>query len=350
MTPEANDDGKIRITSEDLERVSLPKRDDTAGEARNYGTVTESPLAQSTRAERGSIFMKAWCYLGLAGLAGAGMAWALCEPWFIDDGAHSSWANHLIFPLMLVLMCAGFALAESLVEHSYRKAAIRGALSLALGTVLGFVFYFIANIIFSIGLAILAQGGGLSEKSPGFWITRAIAWMGFGIAGGVVYGIIGQSGKKCLYGIAGGMLGAGLGGLVFDPIALAMGGAAVSRLVGMALFGLATGVGMGLVEDALKDRWLYVAAGPLAGKQFILYKPVTVIGSLQASDIYLFKDPSVLPTHAVIEMRGQRPFVRAAGPATIQGRPIREALLQSGDALQIGRYMFLYRDRERQAR
>ena len=35
---------------------------------------------------------------------------------------------------------------------------------------------------------------------------------------------------------------------------------------------LATGIGMGLVESALKDRWLYVVSGPLAGKQFILYK------------------------------------------------------------------------------
>src|SRR5581483_8264920 len=88
-----------------------------------------------------------------------------------------------------------------------------------------------ANVIFSIGISILAQSGGLSVKSPGLWITRAIAWMGFGVAGGVVYGIIGQSGRKCVYGIAGGVLGAGLGGLIFDPISLATGGAAASRAI-----------------------------------------------------------------------------------------------------------------------
>src|SRR6185437_10893964 len=76
-----------------------------------------------------------------------------------------------------------------------------------------------------------------------------------------------------------------VGGMVFDPIALATKAGAPSRAVGFALFGLATGVAMGIVESALKDRWLYVAAGPLAGKQFILYKPVTVIGSSQQSDI-----------------------------------------------------------------
>ena len=98
------------------------------------------------------------------------------------------------------------------------------------------------------------------------------------------------------------------------------GGAGISRAVGMALFGVATGISMGLVEGALKDRWIYVAAGPLAGKQFILYKPLTIIGSDQSCDIYLFKDPSVQPQHASIELRGQRALVRAAGLVLVQGK------------------------------
>jgi hypothetical protein len=163
----------------------------------------------------------------------------------------------------------------------------------------------------------------------------------------VVYGIIGQSGKRCLYGIAGGVVGAGLGGFLFDPVALALGGAEASRAIGMALFGVATGVCMGLVESALKDRWMYVSAGPLAGKQFILYKPITTIGSDQSCDIYLFKDPAVQPRHAIIELRGPRAFLRAAGPVTMEGRPVRETLLESGASVRIGRYAFLYRDRER---
>ena len=78
------------------------------------------------------------------------------------------------------------------------------------------------------------------------------------------------------------LLGAGLGGIIFDPIAMATKGGAPSRAVGFALVGIATGVAMGLVESALKDRWLYVTSGPLAGKQFILYKPLTTIGSSQS--------------------------------------------------------------------
>ena len=345
-----NDTGKIRITLEDLERIAAPgPQEASGGVSHGYGNIAETPLPTDTAESGGSIFMKAWCYLGLAGLIGAVLAWAICEPRFMDGGT-PTWANHIIFPLMLVLICAGFGVAESVVERSPRKAALRGLVSLGVGAVLGFVFYFIANLIFTIGISILAQSGGFSVRSPGLWITRGIAWMGFGVGGGVVYGIVGQSGKKCLYGIAGGVLGAGLGGLLFDPIALAAGGAGASRAIGMALFGAATGISMGLVESALKDRWLYVAAGPLAGKQFILYKPVTTIGSDQSCDIYLFKDPAVRGQHAVIELRGSRALVRTAGPVQIQGRLVKEAMLESGNSMQIGRYAFLYRDRERAAR
>jgi hypothetical protein len=47
---------------------------------------------------------------------------------------------------------------------------------------------------------------------------------------------------------------------------------------------------MGLVESALKDRWLYVTSGPLAGKQFILYKSETTIGSRQESGSHGYGD------------------------------------------------------------
>jgi pSer/pThr/pTyr-binding forkhead associated (FHA) protein len=113
------------------------------------------------------------------------------------------------------------------------------------------------------------------------------------------------------------------------------------------LLGLATGVAIGIVESALKDRWLYVASGPLAGKQFILYKPLTTIGSSQSSDIYLFKDTSILPRHGIIELRGAQTFIRSDAPIFVSGAPTRFRALQSGDLIQIGRYAFHFRERQR---
>jgi hypothetical protein len=252
-------------------------------------------------------------------------------------------------PVLVALMTLGFGIAESIVERSAQKALIRTALALPLGAVLGLMFFFLANIVFAVALQICALMGVQSFRSPAFWIARAVAWTVFGLAGGVVYGIVGQSYKKGKFGVLGGVLGAGLGGLLFDPISMATGGssAALSRAVGFAIFGLATGAMMGLVESAMKDRWFYVVQGPLAGKQFILYKPQTSIGSNQQSDIYLFKDPSILPAHASLTANGSRLMLRANGPVFVSGSPVSSRVLMDGDLVQIGRYTFRYKEKSR---
>jgi hypothetical protein len=171
--------------------------------------------------------------------------------------------------------------------------------------------------------------------------------MVFAAAAGVVYGLVDRSLKKGRYGVIGAVIGGGIGGVLFDPISMMTGLGGPSRAVGFGLIGLATGVAIGIVESALKDRWLYVAAGPLAGKQFILYKPVTTIGSSQQCDIYLFKDTSILPQHGAIEMRGAQTFLRSDGAIFVSGQPARMRALQSGDLIQIGRYAFHFRERQR---
>ena len=111
--------------------------------------------------------------------------------------------------------------------------------------------------------------------------------------------------------------------------------------------GASTGVAIGLVESALKDRWLYVSGGPLAGKQFILYKAQTRIGRDQSNDIYLFKDVAVQPQHAVIELRAGRAVLVAAAPTLISGQSVTQRTLQNGDLIQIGRYSFSYQEKQR---
>jgi hypothetical protein len=352
--PPDNDDKAIKITLEDLAGVATPEAipsNASAGQlatgTRNYGSVAEAAeKAEPVPEDHGSIFLQGWFYLGLAGFVGAFLGWAIAEPGFVDGGGRR-WGNTWITPLIVTLLCLGFGIAESIVERSVRKALLRAAMSLPLGVILGFVFSAVADLIFAIAVAIAAGAGVQSSRNPAFWVARGIGWMVLGAAGGAVYGIVGQSSKKALYGILGGVIGAGLGGVIFDPIAQISRGGAVSRAVGFSLFGLATGIAMGLVESALKDRWLYVTAGPLAGKQFILYKPQTTIGSSQQSDIYLFKDPSVLPKHAVVEINGARVQIRALGDTQVFGRPIHLQVLQSGASVRIGRYGFRYQERHR---
>lgn len=353
MSPDKNNE-PIKITLDDLARVDVTPPAPAAplpgrgpGGAKVYGSVTDAAdKPVETHEEHGSILLQGWFYLGIAGLLGALLAWALAEPAFVDSGGHR-WGNIWMMPLVVTLQCVGFAISESIVERSPKKAVVRGLLALPLGVILAFVFDFAAEIIFRIGVTIAAGAGAQSFRNPAFWVARGIAWMVFGAAGGVVYGIVGQSSKKALYGALGGVIGAGIGGMVFDPIVMISKGGAPSRAVGFALLGVATGIAIGLVESALKDRWLYVTAGPLAGKQFILYKPRTVIGSDQKCDIYLFKDPNVLAEHAIVEIAGARVQFRALGPSYVSGQPARVQVLQSGNSVQIGRYAFRYSERQR---
>lgn len=350
--------GRIRITAEDLEQVAPSESalsptaalatPATEGTARGYGNIRDTASAELPLSEgKSKLFLRSWFYLGAAGLLGALAGWGAIEPFF-RDGLESSWADLLMIPSVVAALCVGCGIAESVVERSTRKALIRGSIALGIGIPLGFIFNFIANIFYNVLLSIVAGSGALTPESPAWWACRALAWVLFGASAGLVYGVVGLSGRKLLYGLLGGMLGAGIGGALFDPIALAMDSGSLSRAVGFGLFGLATGVAIGLVESALKDRWLYVSAGPLAGKQFILYKPLTTLGRSQGCDIYLFKDLSIQELHATFEMRGSRVWVTAHGPVYASGQPIKQKLLENRELLRIGRYSFLYQERQRQ--
>jgi hypothetical protein len=353
---------KIRITAEDLDQVqptpatwgavasggASPAAQPGESAGRSYGNIRDTASSELAVPEgKGSLFLRSWFYLGAAGLAGALAGWGAMEPFFID-GPEQSWADHLMVPSVLTAICFGCGIAESVVERSAKRAAIRGAVALGAGAVLGFIFNFIANIFYSILLSIAAGGGDLTPDSPAWWACRAMAWALFGASAGLVYGAVGMNGKKLLYGVLGGILGAGIGGALFDPIGMAVDTGALSRGIGFGIFGLATGVAIGLVESALKDRWLYVSAGPLAGKQFILYKPVTTMGRSQGCDIYLFKDLSIQEMHATFELRGPKVWVVAHGPVYASGQPVKQKLLENRELLQIGRYSFLYQERQRQ--
>lgn len=361
----ANDPNKIRITWDDVNEaevdqptpvaipVSRPVRPVADG---SWGTISPQPnVATSAATSGGSVVLKGWFYLGMAGLAGAFLAWLFCEPSFEDEGVQG-WGNAFIFPLMVILMSIGFGSAESVVERTWKRAFLRGLASTGLGLVLGFVFYGIANVVFAILTGLLVNLGADADglpSNPLFWLVRALAWAVFGMAGGLIFGIVSKSGKKTSYGMLGGVIGAAIGGVLFDPISLMAGGAEASRVIGMSILGASTGIAIGLVESALKDRWLYVSGGPLAGKQFVLYQDMVTIGRSQSNTIYLFKDPGVLEQHATIEHRAGKSLMTAYGPVVVSGQPLQARMqraLSNGDSIQIGRYTFTYAEKERAAK
>ena len=342
-------DEKITVSWDDIQKneapqaPSVPPPQPQSGWGRIDTPIQPTLQGRATQGG-GSIFMQSWFYLGLAGFIGAFLAWMLCEPSFSDAAGESSIGNDLLFPLMLVLMSIGYGTAESIVERSTQKGVTKGIISLCVGVVFGFLFNYIANVIYNVLLNLFSAE---SYSNPLCWIARSVAWGVFGIAGGLVYGIVSASGKKCFNGLIGGGLGAAIGGLLFDPISFITDGGEASRAVGMSIVGAATGIAMGLVESSLKDRWLYVASGPLAGKQFILYKPRTVLGSNQTCDIYLFKDPSILPQHATIEQTPSGTCISSSTLLTISKQSVQSKRLARGDSITIGRYTLIYDEKQR---
>ena len=341
---------KIVITTSDVARVrdvprpaSAPITPTNASGSRDWGTVHGAQGSNSgVASSSGNPFYKSWVYLPLAGLLGTLIGWAVCEPFFFDKGPEG-FGNWALFTLSVALMCVAFASAEAIVERNPLKALIRVGIALLAAAVIVPVCEYGGNVIFR---TLLMQIGDVTLASPLRWLSRSAAWSLFGAAGGVVYGIGGRSLKQCLFGVIGGVLGAAVGGLTFDPLAMLTQHGGASRMAGLAACGVATGLAIGLVENALKNRWLYVAQGPLAGKQFILYKPITVFGNDRACDIYLFKDPTILPQHAAIQVQGAQAMLTAAGPTTINGRSVMSpnVRLRSGDQVQIGRYVFRYEE------
>ena len=99
-----------------------------------------------------------------------------------------------------------------------------------------------------------------------------------------------------------------------------------------------------LLEEAAKQGWLKVATGVITGKQFILYRNPTVIGSSPKAEIYLFKDPTVMPRHAAINGVGGEFLLTALNNSTVflNGKPVRQQRLQTGDQIRVGNTIFLF--------
>ncbi|MDQ3439084.1 MAG: FHA domain-containing protein, partial [Planctomycetota bacterium] len=157
--------------------------------------------------------------------------------------------------------------------------------------------------------------------------------------------------KKLLIGMLGGLVGEIAGGVLFDSIArVTENNQHLSRLVAIVAIGLVTGVATGLIENAVKSGWFKVTAGLIAGKQFVLYRNPTYIGSSPQCHIYLFKDPQVGRRHAAVHVvpGGFEIEDLPLGAKTIvNGKPVTRARLRNGDRVSIGATSFNFQEKVR---
>jgi hypothetical protein len=280
---------------------------------------------------------------------------------FRELSARTQASSFLLFALVGGLIGLAIGAIDGLVCRLVRRALIAGAVGLVVGFVGGFISTLLANLAYAplSQLAMKHEGTAVGSLSAfGFLLQmggRALAWGLAGITMGLGQGIAMRSRRLVVYGLVGGVIGGLLGGLAFDPVDLIMLGGIkpsshVSRAVGIALVGASVGAMIGIVELLARDAWLRMTAGPLTGKEFLIFKDVMNIGSSPRSDIYLFNDAEVADLHATIRAVGDECEIENRNefpPAIINGRSFKRSRLRHGDEIRIGRTIFVFEKRQR---
>jgi hypothetical protein len=246
-----------------------------------------------------------------------------------------------------MLIAASLAAAEKLVDRNYSQAIVNGIVGAALGLVGGAV----VSLFFAKILNSLRGGGSGADAASSRILAYAVAYGVLGLFLTIAPGIMMRNGKKLVIGMLGGIVGGLIGGAIYDPIfSVTDGSDMIGRLVALLAIGLFAGLGTGLIENAAKNGWLKVTAGLIAGKQFILYRNPTFIGSGPECPIYLFRDPQVGKRHAAIHIVPggfELENLPMGGDTLLNGKPVTRTRLRTGDAIQVGATAFAFQEKVR---
>jgi hypothetical protein len=362
----------IRITRDD---VFSPKVDEVLAREGSFGMRPDQFMGKETEKRSGiaRVLYSSIFYTALAGGLGVCIGWLIVEP-FISDKAmagaeeggffEGALGALLLWPIIAGLGALFVGCVEGLAGRNWTRAAIGGVIGLGIGFGGAFVLNFVAGILYSVTVLLVMKVGDPPHGQQYFtaddcnkigylvWMVgRAVAWAPMGIAVGLGPAIHMRSKKLAFNGIVGGLLGAFLGGLLFNPLASIFPGddAWISRGFGFTAIGLGAGVMIGLVENLAKTAWLYVQAGALAGKQFIIYKNPTVLGSSPKCEIYLFKDEAIEPKHAAIHVFGNRHEIEdldTPAGTFVNGKKVTRQPLKSGDRIYVGETVLDFSERE----
>jgi hypothetical protein len=250
----------------------------------------------------------------------------------------------LVFGVSGMLIAGALSIAEPAVERNWPSCIINGSVGATLGIVGGIIVALFAERLYH-----LLGGSDGSINSARQILARVVQWSVVGLFLTLAPGVIMRNLKKLLIGAAGGIIGGALGGLLFDPVAH-VAGREFSMLIGLCAIGGVAGAASGLIENVAKSGWLKVTHGLIAGKQFILYRNPTYIGSSPDNQIYLFKDPQVGRRHAAIRIVPggyELEDLPLGVPTLVNGHAVARHRLRTGDQLQVGATRFLFQEKTR---
>jgi hypothetical protein len=243
---------------------------------------------------------------------------------------------------MIIALC--LAAAEPIIDHNVHGALVNGAVGAMLGLFGGIIVsLFVDRLHAALGGS---ETGGLTTGQQ--FIANAVK---FGVIGAfllIAPGVLMRNLKKLGVGLAGGFVGGVVGGVLAAPVA----NPSISRAIATISIGLIAGMATGLIENAAKTGWVKVIQGFIAGKQFILYRATTYIGSSPDCHIYLFKDPAIGRRHAAVHIVPggfDLEDLPLGTPTFVNGKPISRVRLRSGDQIQVGGTAFTFQEKVKTA-
>jgi hypothetical protein len=278
------------------------------------------------------------------------------------------WPLFLLFPMTAALLACGLLLSEGITTRNWVRMIERTLLGSFLATLFAVLAFVPVGLIWQVSEYIMtleaesrSDVAVVTVQDIGavsflvFAACRSAAWACLGAATGLGMNLVRSTRTQLRNSVIGGALGGAFGGLFFDPIDRFFGSSlfaevAVSRGVGLIAVGLSIGLFVALVERLARDAWLRVRTGPLAGKSFILYKTPSIIGNAPQSDVYLYKDAEIDPSHAAIHRVGTTYEIEDLGTRTgtsVGGDKIRRRRLVSGDQIVVGSTILDFEERQK---
>jgi hypothetical protein len=283
-------------------------------------------------------------FYAAAGALGGFAAWGLSEPFASLNGyvlgIRAFWFHDALLGAIVGALIAAFlASIEALSVGQLRQAArgfsagvLFGSFGGALGIVVGEILFGIFN--------------GLTG--------RILGWGVLGVAVGLAVGSAFGSATRRRNATIGGLVGGALGGFFYESLTTKF-PQAFGRAIAIIILGALIGFFIGLVTELLKRGWLMVvrsqSRNAREGREYPLLKGVTIIGRAEESDIGLFGDQTVLGNHAIIRREGKNFIISPTGGQIFVNRhPVAgRYALKSGDRLEVGGTLFLFRERAQAA-
>ena len=219
-------------------------------------------------------------------------------------------------------------------EKAVKYALIGAGVSLAIGFISGY-------------LAQWMYAEMLTDDPEEFTaaFVRGLGWAIMGLGIGTSVGLIKPEKKRMLFCALGGLVGAFVGGFLFNYVCDIIPNDVVARGAAIVIMGILIGVGVGLLEQFAKAAWLKVIRGEFEGKEYLVFAGTTSIGNNGKNTIVLFKDKLVGPHHCDIKLEGSKYVLTDCGTpmgTIVNGQKTTRHVLKQGDAIAIGNSVLVF--------